>query len=1126
MIDRTITCSRCGFENPAAMKFCGGCGSQLALAPAEEERKEVAVLFADICDFTALVASHDPEETKEKIDGCLKVIAERVAAYGGVVEKFIGDAVVAIFGVPAAHENDAERAVRSALAVFDEVDRYGRAVGLELRLRVGIHCGEVIASTHDRVAGHEHGIFGDTVNVASRLESTGEAGAAVVSGAVYRKTREFFDYQEMAPVKAKGIDRPLSRYRLVGEKAVRGKVRGVRGIRAPMVGRAAELARLADAYRAAARGAGGKVAGVLGEPGVGKTRLVEELLLAAEAEESAPTVLHGRCLGYAGAQSYLPFAQIIRNAAGIPENAPPAEMRAQLTAAVETLFGGTAWGEIDVVDVLSQVLALGGGDGAAGGRDTEQMRQQIAGAVEEYLRRLTARRPAIIVVEDVHWADMATFSLLEQLADAVSDCRCLLILNSRPPDEYGAGPRWLFERLATKPNADLIVVHDLTADESRELVQRLLAVEHISPAARDFIVARSGGNPFFVEEIIKTLIEKGVLEQRGDTWYAVREVVETDIPDSIEGVLRSRLDLLPSRQKQVIQRASVVGRIFWEKIVSELVAQAVAESLTDLERRDLIRQRLESIFADDREYIFKHALLHETAYNTMLHRVRRDLHLKTAAWIEKSYADRIDAYLSLVAHHYEEGGAREKAAEYYVLAAAQAAALFANDDAQKLYAKAVVCTNRPDILRRAYLGWGEVCARTGANDEALEHFESARPYGATALEDAEVFLQFADVYEKMSAYAKSFEYLKWADELLKDQPPSLVRCWVMAKTGWIYYLRDDLDEALRIEREAETAVAAFPEGTTDADLCRARIFNIIAGLLRRKGDPEPARPYYRRALSLYESHRELGGVASILNNSAILDWNDGDLGTALAGLLRSMNLEKQIGRLFGEAVCCCNVGGIYADAGDYETARRYFEHYLELNAKIGNRLGDGYAYGGLGRVAEETGDPGQAEVNYRRAIAVFEEVGAAIHARDFGLVLAGLYAAMGREAEARVLLDDYRQAGAEDDTLLEAEVLVAARIARRRPLAESEKAAARELVARAEAQKAEPDAALSRLEQAVVLAELCAAVDDRTKGDSYLARAGEIAGHMASHLRDADMAAGLKERLRRLFPLLTPVLSE
>jgi class 3 adenylate cyclase/tetratricopeptide (TPR) repeat protein len=1105
----TKRCQLCGFENTDGVRFCGGCGAPLTVVQVEEERRRVAVLFADICNFTRLVAASDPEEAKDLVDRLLGELAERVTRAEGIVEKFIGDAVMAVFGVPRAHENDAERAIAAGLELINATKEFAARHELELAVRVGVHYGEVIVARQSRAPGRAHQVFGHTVNVAARLEESGLPNGVVVSEAVYRRTRQVFEFTELEPRELKGLDEPLRRYRALRRRRIRGKLRGVPGLSSPLIGRESELSLLEDTFAEAAGRGEVRCVVIRGEAGIGKTRLVEEFI---DALGPRAAYLHGRCLVYGDSPAYYPVAEVLRRLFGVGDESEPEEMRPRLETWLSDCCAEVYADEFDPLPALLTLLGSGGGRPELSG---QRLRDQIHLVCERILSALAAEQPLVILIEDLQWADGATLELLRHLLRSLRRSPILFIINTRPTrdgqDRVAEALDWLSQR----PNARSLELRQLDEEQTQTLVRSLLTIDKLGEEERGLIVERAAGNPFFVEEIIKSLIDRGLILRSRGHWTAQREIRAIDLPDTIEDVLRSRLDSLPENGRRVIQTAAVVGEVFWRRIVAALMRLSVDGELYDLERRELITRRLDSLFADDLEYIFKHNLLHQTAYRGILKRVRREMHHKTARWVEEHYAEHLESYLSLVAHHYAAAGEDERAAGFYLRAGRHAASIYANEEALDFLARVIELTDAPPLRYQALLRAGRVLTDTGRIDEALERYAAAIGCAGDDVERAEVHEHIGNTHQSASRYTEAREEYRTAEELLRELPVSLPQVRVRLSRGWLKYLEGDYTVAMELVEEARIIYDLLERDDAEAETILARLYSVHSAVIDELGDLEASREYNAKTLALYEKHGNLGGILTTLNNIGAGEYVDGNFDIALEYLNRSFEMGGRCGDRFGQAVNCCNLGFAYASLNDYAEARRWFERYIEFNAQIDNRLGDGYAHDGLGRVAEELGDLAAAEEHYRLALEIFAELGARSNLIEARLDLARFLALRGREREAWSELDDLYSEAAEDD-LARTELQVLAQIARRRPLSEHERKRLEDAVARADELFHKLPYATERLETAGLLSRLYVLLGEPTKSREYVDTAKELFRRISGNIGAESRRRGFERRLRRM----------
>jgi class 3 adenylate cyclase len=611
-----VVCSRCGAELPERARFCPVCAAPVEDGRPSEERKLASVLFADLVGSTALAGSEDPERTRGRLDRFYDAMAEEVERAGGTIEKFAGDAVMAAFGAPAAFEDHAERALHAALAMQR---RLGELFGGRLELRIGINTGDVVVG---RAREGSSFVTGDAVNVAARLEQAAAAGEILVGERTVAAARGAFEFGGPAVVKAKGKPEGV-----VGRRVVRAlslmRPRGVSGLAAAFVGRAQELERLCGAYRASVEERRPRLVTILGDAGVGKTRLVRELWQRLPEQQPEPLRRTGRCLSYGTGVTYWALGEVLKEHLGLLESDPP-------ELALERLGGrqllGLALG-LDVAEDLHPLAA----------------RDRFQDAWAEFLTEMVAERPAVVLVEDVHWAEDQLLDLLEHVLGALQGP--LLLIATARPELVERRPGW-----SARGDGELLELEPLSPQESLRMLDALLAGA-LSAELRELVVERAEGNPFFVEELIGMLIDRGLLVRRNGGWVLHELPPEFAVPDSIHAVLAARIDLLDSAEKSALQAAAVIGRTFWAGPIYELADGE--PDLRVLEDRDLVRRRAGSSMAGEREYVIKHALTREVAYASLPRARRARMHAAFAGWLERIGEDR-DDLASFLAHHYVE----------------------------------------------------------------------------------------------------------------------------------------------------------------------------------------------------------------------------------------------------------------------------------------------------------------------------------------------------------------------------------------------------------------------------------------------------------------------------------------
>jgi class 3 adenylate cyclase/tetratricopeptide (TPR) repeat protein len=612
--------------------MCGAALSPETTAP-RELRKTVTVVFADVSGSTALGERLDPEPLRRTMTRYFDAVRTVLERHGGTVEKFIGDAVMAVFGIPVLHEDDAVRAVRAAAEIRDELSALNaelrRELGLELELRIGVNTGEVMAGDPDR---GQSFAAGDAVNVAARLQQAAAPGETIIGGSTYRLVRDAVDAELLTPLEVKGKADAVTAYRLLGiAPEAPGRLRyGT----VTMVGRRTELGRLVAAFDQARADRSCQLFTLLGAAGVGKSRLAREFLDSLGDVE----VLSGRCLPYGEGITYWPLAEALKEAAGLLET----EMHADAQAKLAALVGGSE--DADVIGRHAAVL-LGLAEGDA---STEEG----FWAVRKLLESRAQQRPLVLVFDDLHWAEPTFLDLVEHLSDWTRDAPILLLCMARP-EFLDARPGWAGGKL----NATSVLLEPLAQDECEVLTDELLGAAGLEPPARARIAEAADGNPLFVEELVAMLVEEGVLERRNGSWAATRELAELDIPPTVSALLAARLDRLHAGERDVLEAASVEGKVFHVGAVATLAPEPlrpqVGTQLMSLLRKDLVRPERSS-FAGDDAFRFRHLLIRDVAYEALPKERRADLHERFADWLGQRAGERLAEYEEIVGYHLEQ----------------------------------------------------------------------------------------------------------------------------------------------------------------------------------------------------------------------------------------------------------------------------------------------------------------------------------------------------------------------------------------------------------------------------------------------------------------------------------------
>ncbi|HJP72258.1 MAG TPA: AAA family ATPase, partial [Candidatus Limnocylindria bacterium] len=621
-----ITCPHCGQENPDGFRFCGACGKAMEgpAAPAREERKVVTVLFCDLVGSTARAERMDPEDVKALLAAYHERVRGELERFGGTVEKFIGDAVMALFGAPIAHEDDPERAVRAALAIRQWAGDEG-----ELQVRIGITTGEALVSLGARPERGEGMAAGDVVNTAARLQAGAEIGGILVDETTYRATRDLIGYGEVQPVVAKGKAEPIPAWEATAVRSRLGLDVG-EATSTPLIGRAHELDLLIRAFERTRRDRTVELVTLVGEPGIGKSRLMLELFRHVEADPELIRWRQGRCLSYGEGATLWALGEIVKAEAGVLENDSADVAGTKLASTVERLIDGrdeASW----VEQHLRPLVGLGS-EAVVGG----ERRDEAFVAWRRFLESVAEAGPLVVVFEDLHWADETLLDFVDHLVDWSVDVPMLVVAIARP-ELLARRPNWG----GGKTNATTRSLAPLSDEDTAALVHRLLGRSVMEADAQRSLITNAGGNPLYAEEFARMLAERGGNADR--------------LPESVQGIIAARLDGLEASDKTLVQDAAVLGKVFWLGALGAVSGKdpsTLEHRLRELERREIVRRDRTSAVADERQYAFRHVLVRDVAYGQIPRGQRAAKHAAVAEWIEGLGAQRSEDRAEMLAHHW------------------------------------------------------------------------------------------------------------------------------------------------------------------------------------------------------------------------------------------------------------------------------------------------------------------------------------------------------------------------------------------------------------------------------------------------------------------------------------------
>ncbi|HSB81057.1 MAG TPA: adenylate/guanylate cyclase domain-containing protein [Candidatus Methylomirabilis sp.] len=939
------TCGNCGRQLSPTAKFCPECAHPARLAPEaptaprftspesytpkhlaerivnskaalEGERKQVTVLFADLKGSMELLADRDPEEARKLLDPVLERMMEAVHRYEGTVNQVMGDGIMALFGAPLAHEDHAVRACYAALDMQAAIRRYAdevwRAHGIKAQIRVGLNSGEVVVRAIDSDLHVDYTAVGQTTHLAARMEQLATPGTVLLTADTLRLAEGYVTVKPLGPVPVKGLEAAIEVYELTGAGPLRSRLHAAaaRGL-TRFVGREGELEQLREALGRASDGHG-QVVAIVGEPGVGKSRLVWEVIHSHRVH--GWLLLQAGSVSYGKASSYLPVVDLLKRYFAIEDRDSPRAVREKVTGKLLTLDRALESG----LPALLSLLDVPTDDPHWQTLDPPQRRRHTLDAVKRLLLRESQAQPLLVVFEDLHWIDSETQGLLDGLVESLPAARLLLLVNYRPEYQYPWGSR---------TSCTLLRLDPLPPESAEELLGALLGADAGLDPLKRLLIARTEGNPFFLEESVRTLVETQVLVGERGAYRLAKPLPGVQVPATVQAVLAARIDRLPPEDKALLQTASVVGKDVPFVLLQGIAEQAEDELRVAIGRLQAAEFLYEARLFPDIEYSFKHALTHEVAYGSLLQDHRRTLHGRIVEAMEGLYADRLAEQVERLANHAFRGEVWAKAARYLRQAGARAAARSAHREAVGLFEGALTAVRHLPETRETL---------EGAIDLRFDLRASLTPLGE---------------------HERVFEYLREAERLCESLDDQRRLGQVYDHMSYYFFINGRLADARSFGQQAH----AIAETLGDLPLQVTASFELGVAAVA-SGDYVGGEQFFRRVVQLLAgdlSRERFGqaGFPAVLSRSwlALSLAERGEFCEGITHGQEGVRIAEAVAQPYSLIAACLRLGSLYGVKGEYPQAIRLLERGLALSREwnipiyappVSSSLGHVYALSG------------------------------------------------------------------------------------------------------------------------------------------------------------------------------------
>ncbi len=992
-----MKCPSCGRENPEGAVFCIYCGAKLTSEIPKisryTERRLVTVLFADIVGFTSLSEEMDPEEVLNLINSFFAALEEPIRKYEGTIDKYLGDAIMVLFGAPKSHENDTERAIYSAIEMQNIAKDYSKKIGKNINLSIGINTGLVVAGSVGGKDNAPYSVIGDAVNVAKRVQEFAGPDDIIVTDSVYQLANYIFDFEEIGPISVKGRNHPVNIYKVLSHKVLLSGEPKIRGILIPLVDRKEELSKIILRRDTAFKEKKGQIVVVSGDAGIGKSRMKYEIKTKTDADKTF--ILEGDCAPHTKNIAYWPYIEIFRQVFGIEEldDKTTIEKKIGKKAKEFKLSSKT-------VECFGELFGIYTGQ--------SKKLDHIKAAARELIVNLTSIKPLLLIVEDVHWMDMASLEMTSLVAELIGNLPVFFMIITRSgflPD------------LPVSYNVLNLFLRPLSLSDSVEMVSQLLDVKSVPEVFINKVLKKTEGNPFFIEEIVNHLVNEKYIKIEGGECKIIKNIDEKTLPASIQAIISSEIDRLPVDMREVLKNASVIGREFNVDVLAKLSGESQLEDmLLTLQAKGFVYKSKTM----SSSYIFKHAFIRDVAYDTLLKSEKQFLHTKVGYIMEELFADRIEEYYDIISYHFLQGGAYKKAMDYLLKAAENERIRHLFLSSREKYKKALRIANKlkendavsvpHNLYFRILLGRGivaeslnnwedaqqafldamEIAAKIenkhgiveaingiarimflkGVLSHATKRVERAQKlafeigYKAGAAESfnilANINIVRGELDDAIDACNKAMKLYQEVDEKNKEIEISIL----LSK---IYKLKGIYKESLKIlysalkmakslqdkhsisrilsvvaevellrgkpelSRDIAKSSMEFLEDTGDKD-GKAHINTIIADSYVKEGEYGEGLSSYRKALDMYYKLNNRLESARVMSRIAeVLFYYIGDKEESLNYLKKCIDIEKEIGEKPGLAISYVRLSDIYIHNGQYTTARNLLSRALKIS---------------------------------------------------------------------------------------------------------------------------------------------------------------------------------------------------